>query len=479
MANFSFLSYPSEFSSDFGFLKFKKFNCGKKMLLSKKIEMNDQSTIEKINNQSEWIKSILRKKKKEHPKYIDNLQKIGINLLKNTKFPSKNDESWRFTKLDKLFDMKFSREFSKVDSEFSKKYLFEKSSGNCIVINEILVEDKSKKYTEKDKFFLGKLSDLSEPKKKKIMEITGKGESGINGGFFSILNMASIEEIIVLYISEGTEIDLPIQILFGASVKNEEVCLNQKLIILCEKGSKATIFQQHVGSKGSKFFDNTTTDILLEENSKIDFFLINQVPEKASCFNSIYSDVKKGATFNFFSFCFGGMLSRISLGIDLNGINSTCNVEGISVVNKSKISDIHSRISHNYPFCNSSQLQKNLISDKGHSIFAGKIQVHNGAMGTESSQLCKSLLLSPTSKVDSMPILEINNEDVKCTHGSTVSDLDDEQLFYFKSRGIPVENARFLLTLGFVSESLRKLPEELITSFSGLIKKLIENKIDI
>jgi Fe-S cluster assembly protein SufD len=199
----------------------------------------------------------------------------------------------------------------------------------------------------------------------------------------------------------------------------------------------------------------------LEEGSKLNYVLSNQIPQKASLVCSVHTDLQKDSSLNFLSSSIGGFLSRISLGVDLNGTGSNCNVQGMTISNHDQISDIHSRISHNFPNSNSSQLQKNLVLGNAKAVFAGKIQVHNGAFNTKSNQLCKTLLLSPMSKINSMPILEINNENVECTHGSTVSDLDDEQIFYFQSRGISVEKARFVLTLGFVKEMIEKLPKEL------------------
>lgn len=449
-------------------------NLFKKVFRSKdKFQMNYQKLDENSIEKKKWIDSILSSEKSKDSSYKNDLRKIGTNLLKITKLPSKKDESWRFTKLNRLFDMNFRQNNFDVNSEFVKQNFFEKSFARCVFFNGKFMEDLSFMNKEDESFFLGKFSDLDDIRKNKIIEMSGKGESGINGGFFSVLNMAGLNEIAVLYIPENIEIVDPIQIIFAQSNNADEICVNQKLIILCEKNSKAEIFQQHIGSKNSKFFDNSSANVLVGENSKINYFLINQTPKSSSCFNSIHADIRKNSDFKFFSFCMGGFLSRLSLGIDLNGIESNCEVEGISIVNNSQISDIHSRISHNYPSCKSSQLQKNLISENGHAIFAGKIQVHNGAPDTESSQLCKSLILSPQSRVDSMPILEINNENVKCTHGSTVSDLDEDQLFYFRSRGIPEKEARYLLTLGFVNEMSKKLPIQLNEYFSNSIKELI------
>jgi Fe-S cluster assembly protein SufD len=440
----------------------------------KDFNMNQKNYLKSKSNTEEWMNSISISEKEKGSNKINHLRKIGNSILKNTNFPSRKDESWRFTKLDRLLSMKFTNSKPEVDYEFAKKYFLKNSQGRCVFVNGISVPKFFEIKNNEESFFLGRLSDLDEKEIKKIRDLAGKGESGINGGFFPILNMANLDEIVVLYIKADAKIENPIQVLFASSTNEDPVCVNQKFFIVCEKNSRAQIIQHHVGEKKCEFFDNSTTNILVDEEAQVDFFLINQVPEEACNFNSIHADIRKKSSFNFLSASFGGFLSRISIGIDLNGVHSSCNVEGVTVVKNSQISDIHSRISHNYPFCNSSQLQKNLISDKGHAIFAGKVQVHNGASETESNQLCKSLLLSQTSKVDSMPILEINNEDVKCTHGSTVSDLDHEQLFYFKSRGIPVEKARFLLTIGFIKEIIEKLPSELNKSLSESVNYLIK-----
>jgi Fe-S cluster assembly protein SufD len=201
--------------------------------------------------------------------------------------------------------------------------------------------------------------------------------------------------------------------------------------------------------------------------------LSNQIPSDSSIVCSVHAELQKDSSFNFLSASIGGFLSRISLGIDMNGKGSSCDVQGMTIANNNQISDIHTRITHNYPVSNSSQLQKNLVLGNAKAIFAGKIQVHNGAFDTKSNQLCKTLLLSPTSKINAMPILEINNENVECTHGSTVSDLDDEQIFYFQSRGILPEKARFLLTLGFVQEMIGKFPKELANYFAKAINSVV------
>lgn len=231
--------------------------------------------------------------------------------------------------------------------------------------------------------------------------------------------------------------------------------------------------EHHVSIGDAHYFDNSATTVLLEKNSKLDFTFLNEVSENSSQISSIHVNEQKGSFFNFKSLSFGGFLSRISLGIDMNGIGSSCKVNGLTVAKETQISDFHSRISHNFPRCQSSQLQKNLITGKAQGIFAGKIQVQHGAFETESDQLSKTLLLSSKAKIDALPILEINNENVKCTHGSTVSDLDENQIFYFQSRGITQEKARYLLTIGFVEEIIKGLPDQLLKRVSGFINSFL------
>nr|UXY87820.1 Fe-S cluster assembly protein SufD [Cryptomonas curvata] len=317
-------------------------------------------------------------------------------------------------------------------------------------------------------FYFGSFSELPINKQKNILDIANKGESGINGGFFSALNAACLEDIAILLIPENSNFEKNINLVFQGQGTGNNFYINQKFVIINSKNSFSKIVQYHLGEDKSIYFDNTTASIVLNENSSMEYNFINQVPETASQITSIHVEIEKNAHFQFSSASTGGFLSRLNIGIDINGINSSTKLNGISLANKRKTIDIHSRISHNYPECTSSQLHKNLVSEEGHAIFAGKIQVHSGSFNTKSEQLCKTLLLSSTSRIDTMPILEINNDNVKCTHGATVSDLDKNQLFYLQSRGISSETAKKILTNGFFKDIIDCFP-------SGFIKDFFSN----
>jgi len=400
-------------------------------------------------------------------------KKVSRNVLVNTPIPSNKDESWRLTPLSKLYEMDFSQFDANKLPELPEEFFISSAPFRIVYVNGIYSEKSSDLKNLPENVFLGSLKNFDEEKKEEILNLLSKGESGIDGGFFPLLNMSCLQDVLVLNIPEGCVISDPIHVIFAGFSEKKSVNFSPRLVVMAGSGSNCSIIEHHLSINESKHFDNSATSVLLGKNSKLNFTLLNEISESSSKISSIHVNSQKESFFNFKSISFGGFLSRISLGIDMNGIGSLCKVNGLTIAKESQISDFHSRISHNFPKCQSSQLQKNLITGKGHGIFAGKIQVQHGAFETESDQLSKTLLLSSKAKIDALPILEINNENVKCTHGSTVSDLDENQIFYFQSRGIELEKARYLLTIGFVEEIIEGLPEKVLKRFSNFINSFL------
>jgi len=431
--------------------------------------------MDKNDDKKDWYRSILSIREKTEDLTLENWKKTAMNILQNTPFPSQKDESWKLTDLSKFFKLRFTeRNLEKnYNSQTLENYLMPSVKNRIIFLNgEFQPDISSIKNIENQASFLS-LNEIDTLKKVEILESMLKGESGMDGGFFSILNIAFLKDVFLLNVFENIELDEPIHIIFFGNNKEITSFFNTRLIIIGEVNSSFKIIQHHCSNSESIYFENSSTTIRLKEKAKLEFSFVNEISQLSSHISSIHADLEAKSNLNFIASSFGGFMSRISLGIDLNGKEANCEIKGVSVTNKSNTNDFHSRISHNYPNCRSSQFQKNLVSGKGRSIFAGKIQVQHGSSQTEADQLCKTLLLSSDSRIDSLPILEINNEDVKCTHGSTVSDLDQNQIFYFQSRGISDDAAKFILTLGFIQEINCYLPVEIQKRLSGEVTKII------
>jgi Fe-S cluster assembly protein SufD len=431
--------------------------------------------MKKNDDKKDWYQSILSNREKTEDLTLENWKKTAMNILQNTPFPSQKDESWKLTDLSKFFKLRFTNRNSEKNNSFKtlENYLMPSVKNRIIFINgEFQAELSSIINIENQASFLS-LNEIDTLKKIEILESMLKGESGMDGGFFSILNIAFLKDVFLLNVFENMELDEPIHIIFFGNNTKITSFFNTRLIIMGEANSSFNIIQHHCSNSESIYFENSSTTIRLKEKAKLEFSFVNEISLMSTIISSIHADLEANSNINFIASSFGGFMSRISLGIDLNGKEANCEIKGVSITNKSNTNDFHSRISHNYPNCRSSQFQKNLVSGKGRSIFAGKIQVQHGSSQTEADQLCKTLLLSSDSRIDSLPILEINNEDVKCTHGSTVSDLDQNQIFYFQSRGISDDAAKFILTIGFIQEINCYLPIEIQKRLSGEVTKII------
>ena len=426
-------------------------------LNSKKFCIKCQSS----NNYKEWLDSILSTRKPTDKKYLDKWRKVGVNLIKGLPFPSNSDESWKLTSLDRILEKRFSPSESNDEVHDLDEYFKNETEPRIVFVNGVYSAELSDLTSLDQNVFLGDLNNYPKEEEENILEFLSKGESGISGGFFPTLNIACLSDIYVLSIPSFLELKNPINIFYISSDSTNIASFNHRLIVISGENSKSKVIEQHIGTELSEYFENTAVSILVKENSKLDYYLINECSKKSNSINSIHADIKDNSLLNFSTISLGGLLSRVNLGIDINGTQCECNVQGTSIAKEKQTIDFHSRISHNLPNSESSQLQKILLTDNAHGVFAGKIQVQHGADNTNSDQLCKTLLLSPYSRVDALPILEINNENVKCTHGSTVSDLNDNQMFYLQSRGILEKDAKKLLTVGFVNEMVNNYPQRL------------------
>jgi Fe-S cluster assembly protein SufD len=466
-----FISNPGIFFQNQTIEKKLLLRLGRKNL--KKNKINCQNSKEKTKDNEQWLESILSVRNQTEKKYINKWRKVGVNLIKGLPFPSKIDESWKFTSLDEIFSMRFSKTQKKLSANYLEKHLESYPGPKIVFLNGVYSNEFSNLYDLNKDVFIGDIKDYPNEGIDSILDFMAKGESGINGGFFPILNIACLSEIFLLFISPGLELKTPINIIYLGSGESVSSSFNHRLVIISGENSKSKIIESHIGIRNSIYFDNTAISILTKEKSELDFFLVNETSEQSILINSIYADIKENSSLNISTLSLGGLVSRINLGIDINGTNCRCNIKGATLAKDNQVSDFHSRISHNLPNSKSSQLQKILLTDKAHGVFAGKIQVQHGAGNSISDQLCKTLLLSSGSRIDALPILEINNENVKCTHGSTVSDLDKNHLFYLQSRGIAQNDAKKMLTIGFVNEMIEDFPSILKSKITRQINSLI------
>lgn len=271
------------------------------------------------------------------------------------------------------------------------------------------------------------------------------------------LNLA-MAEIAVIKIAKDTVVDEPIELNFAAA---EGTAIFPHVVVIAESGSKATIVESY--SSETRTFTNAAVQILVEDNASLTHYRVQK--DSPEAFNYGVTEVTLGkGSFDSTNINLGGAISRHDIELKFTAEGGEAWVDGLYMLDGEQHSDTHSTIDHAVPNCISHQTYKGVLNGRSRGVFNGKVFVRENASGTDAQQQNKNLLLSNDARVDTKPQLEIFNDDVKCSHGATVGQLEDEEMFYLLTRGLPETLARNLLTYGFAEEVINKIEIEAIKS---------------
>ena len=230
------------------------------------------------------------------------------------------------------------------------------------------------------------------------------------------------------------------------------------LKIILEEGAQATIIERHDGD--GEYWKNRTTDITVGANSTLHHICVQQDSAQAVNTNVAHVKTEKDSNYNGFSLNMGGKLTRHEIHAEIQGRGAEASFNGVNLLNNDQHGDTTILIEHQAPNCQSNQFYRTLLDDKARGVFQGKVHVHQAAQKTDGYQLSNTLLLSPDAEMDTKPELEIYADDVKCSHGATTGQLDEEPLFYLRQRGLNEAQARMLLVQAFVDEVVDKVENE-------------------
>jgi Fe-S cluster assembly protein SufD len=286
------------------------------------------------------------------------------------------------------------------------------------------------------------------------LQVLEKFRKDRNG--FTALNLA-FADVQIIRIAKDVSVDEPIEFSFGGE---DGVAAFPHIIVIAEPGSKATLVETYASTASS--FTNTAIQIVVGDNAHITHYRIQKDSPEAFHYGMTEVSVGRAASYNSTNINLGGSLSRHDIEVTFTAEGGEAWVDGLYMLNGTQHHDTHSIIDHAVPNCLSHQTYKGVMNDKSRAVFNGKVFVRENAHGTDAQQSNKNLLLSNEARVDTKPQLEIFNDDVKCSHGATVGQLEEEELFYLLTRGLPETLARNLLTYGFAEAVIEKIGIESI-----------------
>lgn len=274
---------------------------------------------------------------------------------------------------------------------------------------------------------------------------------------FVALNTAFLHDGVFVYVPRGTAVDHPLHLLFVTVPGAEPIVTHPRNLILIERGCQVKIIESYVTLGDGVALTNGVTEIVVDETSTLDHIRIQRESETAYHVGTLQALLGRSATLHSHNIVLGGRISRVDLNVVLDDPHGQANLNGLWLAAGEQLIDNHTMIDHAKPDCGSREQYKGILLDHARGVFNGKVFVRPDAQKTDAKQNNHNLLLSQDAQVTTKPQLEILANDVKCTHGATIGQLDEEQVFYLRARGIDERTARSILTHAFASEILQQI----------------------
>ncbi|MCW6038020.1 Fe-S cluster assembly protein SufD [Spirulina subsalsa FACHB-351] len=382
------------------------------------------------------------------------------------RMPTRQDEEWRFTDLSELLATQFVKAQTVVprQSAIAPLTLKEASQSRLVFVNGVYSPEYSDVSALPDGVFVGNLAQLPlEDTYEAIKYIAHHdGEQEV----FTALNSTGFPDVAVIWAKKNVIVETPIHLLFVTSVEEHPTFCLPRGLIVAEKGASLTVLEQYSVTAEDcsdrptqhPYFTNSVMEVFVEENARVNHTLLQR--ESGDAFHICKTAVAQSRNSHYTcnTLHLGAKLSRHNLDVWQKGEHTETYLNGLTLIGREQISDTHSGVWLNYPHGTTNHLHKCIVDHKAHAIFSGKVTVPQKAQETNAAQLNRNLLLSPKARIDTKPQLQITADNVKCTHGATISQIDADELFYLQSRGINADSARNLLLDAFAAEILDRLP---------------------
>ncbi len=380
-------------------------------------------------------------------------------------FPTVKDEEWKYTNIEPLLTQQYHSALSPqaIEADPLKTYL------NCAELNLVFINGTfSANLSNLRGLPKGAIvSTLQEawPLQRADIENILKKYNPAQGTFFTALNLAIAGNGAFIKITDNARVEKLIHIIHLTSTQEQNTFLCPQTMIIIGKSGAASILETHISFSNDRvYFANALTDIHLAENAILNYHKAQSESLKAFHIGTTRVWQERDSNFNGFSFMVGGNITRNNLDVILNGEGASARLNGLYCVNDTQLVDNHSTVDHRQANGTSNQLYKGVLNGASRAVFNGKIFVKPIAQKTNSYQLNKNLLLGKEARVDTKPQLEIGADDVKCTHGATIGQLNEDEIFYLQSRCIARSKAVKMLSEGFVGDIINTIPHESVQS---------------
>lgn len=387
---------------------------------------------------------------------LQNLQHQAAARLQELHLPTRKDEEWRFTDIAELAAIAWqgAPAASEVAVPDGASWMLPEAKGQCLVF---VNGHYAPALSDTSALPAGIIAGNAEAARDLPWEDLG-GDSW--GDVFATLNAASFRDAAIVRVPAGTVVERPIQLLFLTAPTDGPILVQPRAYIVAETSASVTVVEQFASLAATEaHFTNAATEISVAPNARVAHIRLQQeASETGFHIGRTHVRQERDSHYAGSAIAVGAKFSRHNVAVSLGGDLAEVQLHGLTVVGDDCLADTHSEIVHCCPNGTSSQLHKCLLDGRSRGVFNGKIFVPQAAQQTNAAQLNRNLLLSPKARIDTKPELQITADNVKCSHGATVSQLEADEVFYLRSRGLSEAAARHLLVDAFAAEILNYIP---------------------
>lgn len=407
--------------------------------------------------------------------WLKQLRAKAIDQAGQLRLPTIKDEEWRFTDISPLAKLPFkpAKAYSTLELPDIQPFFIEEANNRLVFVDGFFVPSLSN-IMDENQLIVGSLSSLVTSHATEIAHHLGQYVQSQNN-IFAVLNTAFLQDGALIIVPKNIAVSKPTHLLFIATQK--ETTNYPRSLIVGKENSQITIVEDYVALQDSDtigpYITNSVAEFNLASNAQVQHIRIQREHTNAFHLANCAVSLDQASQYQAVSIAFGAQISRYNLDIGFKAEAAECAIHGLTMVTNTQLADTHTCIDHLKPSCTSHQQHRCIADDDAHAVFNGKIIVRPNAQRTNSSQSSRNLLLSGKAQIDTKPQLEIFADDVKCAHGATVGQLDSEEIFYLKSRGLPDLVARNLLTYAFGAEILNHIP---VTSLKNKLEQAVLNQ---
>lgn len=395
---------------------------------------------------------------------IHQVRREALNNFKYLGFPGKRDEEWRFTDISPILDNDYKPllypQITKISKDDVDQLTFQDTSVlRLVFVDGFFSETLSDRRVSTKDIIITNIKRLLSQDAAEMVDLLKKYKNYENDSF-TALNSAFIKDGAVIKVAKNVDYEKPVHLVFISTGHDKPQVTHPKNMVLVDKNSSLTLIESFVSLSEDQYFNNVVSELSLAENARVDHYRLQNESLNAYHIGNIFVHQQGNSRYISTNMTFGASISRTNINTDLDGQGIETHLNGLYMGHGDQLIDNHTYINHAKPHCESHEIYQGILSDNARGVFSGKIHVNPDAQKTDAKQSNNCLLLSDNARIDSKPQLEIYADDVKCTHGATIGQLDDSAVFYLQARGITKQRARNILTYAFAESAIEHIKIE-------------------